>query len=61
MIQSPYDTLAANTWMVLEVAGVRLTAEIGLATVLGNSEDGMSIPEIAKKTGVDGDKLGSSG
>lgn len=47
--------------MVLEVAGVRLTAEIGLATVLGNSEDGMSIPEIAKKTGVDGDKLGSSG
>jgi len=45
--------------MVLEVAGVRLTAEIGLATVLGNSEDGMSIPDIAEKTGVDGNKLGS--
>ena len=46
--------------MVLEVAGVRLTAEIGLATVLGDSEDGLSIQEIAEKTGVDPLKLGSS-
>ena len=46
--------------MVLEVAGVRLTAEIGLATVLGDSEDGLSIREIAEKTGVDSLKLGSS-
>lgn len=58
MIQSPYDALAANTWMVLEVAGVRLTAEIGLATVLGESEDGLSIQEIAEKTGMDPLKLG---
>ena len=46
--------------MVLEVAGVRLTAEIGLGTVLGDSEDGLSIQEIAEKTGVDPLKLGSS-
>jgi len=46
--------------MTLEVAGVRLTAEIGLPTILGDSEDGMTIPEIAAKTSVDGDKLGSS-
>ena len=46
--------------MVLEVAGVRLTAEIGLATVLGDSEDGLSIQEISEKTGVDPLKLGSS-
>ena len=46
--------------MVLEVAGVRLTAEIGLATVLGDSEDGLSIQEIAEKTGMDPLKLGSS-
>jgi sugar/nucleoside kinase (ribokinase family) len=46
--------------MVLEVAGVRLTAEIGLATVLGDSEDGLSIQEIAEKTGVDPLKLGLS-
>ena len=46
--------------MVLEVAGVRLTAEIGLATVLGDSEDGLSIQEIAEKTSVDPLKLGSS-
>ena len=58
LIQSPYDALTANTWMVLEVAGVRLTAEIGLATVLGDSEDGLSIQEIAEKTGVDPLKLG---
>jgi len=41
----------------LEVAGVRLTAEIGLASILGDSEDGMTIPQIAEKTSVDGDKL----
>ena len=58
MIQSPYDALAANTWMALEVAGVRLTAEIGLATVLGDSEDGLSIQEIAEKTSMDPLKLG---
>ena len=45
--------------MALEVAGVRLTAEIGLATILGDSEDGMTIPQIAEKSSVDGDKLGS--
>lgn len=44
--------------MNLEVAGLRLAADIGLATVLGDSEDGLSIPEIAEKTGVDGLKLG---
>lgn len=59
LIQSPYDALAANTWMALEVAGVRLTAEIGLATILGDSEDGLTVSEIAEKTSVDGDKLGS--
>ncbi|KIK07236.1 hypothetical protein K443DRAFT_627000 [Laccaria amethystina LaAM-08-1] len=58
LIQSPYDALAANTWMTLEVAGVRLAAEIGLATVLGDSEDGLSIHEIAEETNVDGIKLG---
>ena len=58
LIQSPYDALAANTWMALEVAGVRLTAEIGLATVLGDSEDGLSIQEISEKTGMDPFKLG---
>jgi hypothetical protein len=59
LIQSPYDALAANTWMALEVAGVRLTAEIGLATILGDTEDGMTVPQISEKTSVDGDKLGS--
>ncbi|TFK77452.1 S-adenosyl-L-methionine-dependent methyltransferase [Pluteus cervinus] len=57
LIQSPYDALAANTWATLEVAGVRLAADIGLASVLGDSEEGLSVDEIATKTGVDGLKL----
>lgn len=44
--------------MTIEAASVRLAGDIGLATVLGNSEDGLSIQEIADKTGVDGVKLG---
>ncbi|KAG6919024.1 hypothetical protein DXG01_009734 [Tephrocybe rancida] len=57
LVQSPYDALAANTWMTLESACVRLAAEVDLAGVLGDSEDGLSIDEIAKKTNVDGLKL----
>jgi hypothetical protein len=44
--------------MTLEVAGLRLAADIGLATILGDSEDGLRIAEIEEKTGVDGLKLG---
>lgn len=44
--------------MTVEVAGVRVVSEIGLASILGDSEDGLSIDEIAAKTSVDGLKLG---
>jgi hypothetical protein len=44
--------------MTIEAASVRLAGDIKLATILGNSEDGLSIQEIADKTGVDGVKLG---
>ncbi|KAF8078981.1 S-adenosyl-L-methionine-dependent methyltransferase [Lyophyllum atratum] len=57
LVQSPYDALAANTFMSLESASVRLAAEIDLATVLGDSEDGLNVDIIAEKTGVDGLKL----
>ncbi|PPQ72269.1 hypothetical protein CVT24_004686, partial [Panaeolus cyanescens] len=57
LIQPQYDALCASAFMTLESAGVRLAAEIGLATVLGDSEEGLTIPEIAEKTGVDGLKL----
>jgi hypothetical protein len=46
--------------MSLEVASIRLTAEIGVPTVLADSEEGVSIEEIAEKTGVDSLKLGPS-
>jgi len=45
--------------MTIEAASVRLAGDIDLATILGNSEAGLSIQEIADKTGVDGVKLGS--
>ncbi|KAL0567720.1 hypothetical protein V5O48_014272 [Marasmius crinis-equi] len=57
LIQNPYDTLAATTWATLEVAGVRMAAEIGLASALGDSEEGLSMKQIEEKTGVDGIKL----
>lgn len=44
--------------MTIEAASVRLAGDIGLATVLGDSEEGISIQEIAQKTSVDGLKLG---
>lgn len=58
LIQSPYDALFTNTAMCFEAAGLRLAADIGLATILGESEDGLSIAEVAEKTGVDELKLG---
>lgn len=58
LVQSPYDALTANTWMNLESAGLRLVATINLPSILGESEDGLSISEIAERTGVDGSKLG---
>jgi hypothetical protein len=45
--------------MTLEAASVRLAAEIDLASVLADSEDGLSVQEIAETTGVDGLKLGA--
>lgn len=45
--------------MAIEGASVRLAGDIGLATVLGDSEDGLTIQEIADKTGVEREKLGS--
>ena len=44
--------------MTIEAASVRLAGDIGLASVLDDTEEGMSIQQIADKTGVDGVKLG---
>jgi hypothetical protein len=42
----------------LEAGGIRLVAEINLAGILGDNDGGLSIQEIEKKTGVNGEKLG---
>ncbi|KAL0063645.1 hypothetical protein AAF712_009443 [Marasmius tenuissimus] len=57
LIRSPQDTLFATNCATLEVASIRLAAEIGLADVLGESEEGLSIREIENKTGVAGMKI----
>lgn len=40
-----------------EAAGLRLLAELGVASVLGDNEDGLSVEEIAAQTDVDSVKL----
>ncbi|KAK1220492.1 hypothetical protein PQX77_016742 [Marasmius sp. AFHP31] len=57
LIQNPQDTLLAMTWASVEVASARLAAEIGLANVLGESEEGLSVKDIEDKTGIDGLKI----
>jgi hypothetical protein len=42
----------------LEAGGIRLVAEINLAGILGDNDEGLSIQQIEKQTGVDGEKLG---
>jgi hypothetical protein len=42
----------------LEPASIRLVAEINLAGILGDNDEGLSIQEIEKQTGVEGEKLG---
>ncbi|KDQ54103.1 hypothetical protein JAAARDRAFT_80423 [Jaapia argillacea MUCL 33604] len=60
LLESPYDALAANAWMTLEASSVRLAADIGIADVLAAAPDpevGLTVGEIAEKTGVDTLKL----
>ncbi|KII91762.1 hypothetical protein PLICRDRAFT_696754 [Plicaturopsis crispa FD-325 SS-3] len=60
LVQSPYDGLVANTSATLDAASIRLVAEIGLPNILADAPDpeqGLSIDEIAQKTGVNGLKL----
>ncbi|KAG6837316.1 hypothetical protein H0H93_011411 [Arthromyces matolae] len=57
LVQSPYDTLASNTWMTLESACIHLAAEVEVASILGETEVGLTVDEIAKKANVDALKL----
>ncbi|KAJ8083530.1 hypothetical protein PM082_009404 [Marasmius tenuissimus] len=58
LVQNPHDTVLAMSWASMEVASVRLAAEIGLASVLGDSDEGLNVKDIEDKTGVDGLKIG---
>ncbi|KAK1220490.1 hypothetical protein PQX77_016740 [Marasmius sp. AFHP31] len=57
LIQNPHDTLLAMSWASIEISSARLAAEIGLASVLGESEEGLSIKDIEEKTGINGLKI----
>jgi hypothetical protein len=58
IIQFPYDALVISAMTSLEAASIRLVAEINLPGILGDNDEGLSIQEIEKRTGVDGGKLG---
>ena len=44
--------------MACEPAALRVSAELGIATILGDSEEGLSIDEISEQVDVDAAKLG---
>jgi hypothetical protein len=58
LIRAPYDAVAINTWSGIEPACLRLAANLDLATILGDSEEGISLTELAERTGVEEAKLG---
>lgn len=48
----------SNSMMACEPAALRVAAELGIATILGDSEDGLTIDEISERADVDASKLG---
>jgi len=41
-------------------ASLRLAADLDLATIIGDSEDGVSLAELVEKTGIEEEKIGMS-
>lgn len=58
MLRPPHEAIAASAFSALEPASLRLAANLDLATTIGDSEDGVSLTELAQKTSVDELKLG---
>lgn len=57
LVQPPYDALATTTYSSHESACLRLAADLELATIIGDSEDGIGLTELATKTGIQELKL----
>ncbi|KAF5352584.1 hypothetical protein D9756_006139 [Leucocoprinus leucothites] len=57
LIRNPYDAIAASSWSAIEPASLRLAAYLDLATIIGDSEDGISVSELTAKTGIEEAKL----
>ncbi|KAF5352817.1 hypothetical protein D9756_006140 [Leucocoprinus leucothites] len=57
LIRNPYDAIAASSWSAIEPASLRLAADLDLATIIGDSEDGVSLSELTAKTRIEEAKL----
>ncbi|KAL0063638.1 hypothetical protein AAF712_009436 [Marasmius tenuissimus] len=56
---NPHNTVLAMSWASMEVASIRLAAEIGLTSV-GELEEGLSAKDIEDKPSVDELKIAMS-
>lgn len=61
LIRSPYETLSIECVSALAPTSLRLAANLDLATIIGDSEDGVSLAELAKRTGIEEEKIGIVG
>ncbi|KAL0950780.1 hypothetical protein HGRIS_007547 [Hohenbuehelia grisea] len=60
LVASPYDIILSQTWSSLEVASMRLVAEMEVPGILAsapNPEKGLTVDEISRETGVNAVKL----
>ncbi|KAJ3569916.1 hypothetical protein NP233_g4740 [Leucocoprinus birnbaumii] len=52
LVRAPYDALAADTLSGYVPASLRLAADLDLATIIGDTEDGMDRNELHNKSAV---------
>lgn len=60
LIRAPYDAISVECASSLVSASLRLAADLDLATVIGDSENGVSLAELVEKTGIEEEKIGMS-
>ncbi|KAL9716637.1 hypothetical protein Ac2012v2_001088 [Leucoagaricus gongylophorus] len=57
LIRAPYDAISVECASSLVSASLRLAADLDLATVIGDSENGVSLAELVEKTGIEEEKI----
>lgn len=59
LIRAPYDAIGVDTWAGMGAASLQLAAELDLATIMGELEDGVSVKELSEKAGIGQSRLGT--